>query len=379
MDLSGANIVSNEGSRAIFDPLTLPIKGSTGCYASMDKIHRDGHVLLLEKSLDVKIEEFVEACENGSNLFDDVNEDLRKPRNKDMSGFPKIKPWDGALSGCYVEAGAYEKFSRFYRDDCGGAVENAYNAAWPGPHILRAVGFVEGKENRVRSVELLGPGPHEGDRYHTPWVHPKMPSVTLWSDQHMSVRIEFNGKIISPVTAGRNGYLSSTHFFDDIETAIRQRGVDFPEDIKEFLSSKSLNWGHIREIFDNISTYSGVAPGFDSMTMFGDKLPVHPLGLKLYGTNVLDYEDEFAALSQFLLNMFACNRMLMPTVGGFQYGNNYMVHEVSKYTAARAKSRFRKDSYKPKFADSVSPELDDKLIAKEKARVAAYYESIRKK
>lgn len=376
--LTGARIVSNEGSRALFNPLTLPIKGSTGCYGSMETIHRDDHTQFLEKALGVKIHEFVEACENGSNFCDDLNEDLK-------GMLDSIRHWDGALSGCYVEAGAYEKFSRFYRDDCGGTIKNAYNGAWPGPHLLRAVGFVEGEKNQARSVELLGHGPQAGDRYHTPWVHPEMPSVTLWSDQHMTVRIEFNGRIVGPVTAGRNGYLSSTHFFDDIETAIRQRGVEFPESIKAFLTSKSLNWGSIRETLDNFREtldnfreYKG--HGLKSLARgFSYRLPISEVGLRIYGDSVCDYEDEFAALSQFLLNMFACNRLLMPTIGGFQYGNHYMVHEVSKYTAAKAKSKFAKDPYNPKFAVSVSPKDDDRFIAKEKARVEAYYKSIGKR
>lgn len=372
--------MSNEGSCALFEPLTLPIKGSTGCYASMETFVRDRNVEVLEKNLGVSIDDFVRACEEGSNLFDDVNEDLRKIGDSKYDHI-LASEWGGNLGGCYVEAGAYEKFSNFYRSDCGGTLETAYNAAWPGPHILRAVGFVCGEKDQKRSVELLGPGSQEGDRYHTPWIHPKMPEITLWSDQHMSVRIEFNGKIISPVASGTGAkkYLSSTHFFDDIETAIRQRGVSFPEEIKTFLSSKPLNWGHVRETLDRITQHDKALPDFGSMVMFGDRLPICRFGLNLYGSDTHRFENELTALSQFLLNMHACNRLLMPTSGGFQYGNDYMVHELSKYTASVSKSRHRKESYKTKFADSVSPELDDKLIAAEKARVEAYYESIRKK
>lgn len=249
----GAVIVTNEGAGALFAPATLPIFVGVNSYARAEAIEENDHTRYLERRLKMPISEFVSACEEGARVKAFTRWERIEQRGRNEY------TWDGRMRGCYIERGAWDRFIRGYRNDYTGAPENTvYTSTWPGPSVLRALGFTAGAKDLPRAQSLFGPGPHQGDRYNVPYTHPAVPGVVLWSDDNMSVRIEINGRpapLIQKEKGGTVTWGSDPHFIGDIQAALSQRGLTLPKEALKWARTTPTSqpeleewWAEAREL-----------------------------------------------------------------------------------------------------------------------------------
>lgn len=177
----GARVISNEGASAVFTPVLLPIFGRMDSYGHLTDIEKNEHTAYLEERLGATIEEIADAIIDGQRL-------PAMAKFAKMSARPEAHPykkqltWDGRLYGCIVAREAWDAFSSNFIDEWGKPSYSVWDASWLDPRVLRGLGFVRGREGR-------GAGGQAGNRYHTPYTHPKLPDVVVWCDQDMSARV----------------------------------------------------------------------------------------------------------------------------------------------------------------------------------------------
>lgn len=141
-------IISNEGSKAFFRPLTLPIFGKYDHYGRIDNIIEDANTRAIEKYFDMSIDDFVEViCGRG-----ETNDK-----------FPD------RICGMFVHADIYKHMAHNPIDEWGEPY-NAYTNKYSLPDfVLEDLGFVKGEKDETKQ------------RYNVPFRHPKIP-CSIWSD-----------------------------------------------------------------------------------------------------------------------------------------------------------------------------------------------------
>lgn len=161
----GAQIVSNEGPRAMFDPLP-PIFGEMNSYGSLENIEQDWHTEFLENYFKKDIETIAEMIARGSMYNDEPLIFDNVPLNVGMNISRPI--WD------YMMANSPEKSSSSLFDGSivrGGIVED----------MLKLVGFRFIREHD-RSI----------GRYNREYVRD---NTSVWTDGNYIGKIVVDGKI----------------------------------------------------------------------------------------------------------------------------------------------------------------------------------------
>jgi hypothetical protein len=181
---AGARVISNEGARAWFDPVLLPIFGRMDSYGHLTDIESDEHTAFLEARLGMSILEIADAIIDGAQ----PEAMKRFARQAARGSSSKRLAWDGRLYGCFIARQAWEAFSTTFVNEWGKPAFSVWHESWLSPDVLRGLGFVKGAKDVTRARELLGEGQQAGDRYHTPYTHPKIADLVIWSDTSFSSR-----------------------------------------------------------------------------------------------------------------------------------------------------------------------------------------------
>jgi len=186
----GARVISNEGAHALFTPVLLPIFGKMDSYGHLTNIETDEHTKYLEARLGESIQRIADAIVDGERL-PAMEKFARRYKAQQTGPYKKNTTWDGTLYGCFVHRTAWDEFSTSTVSEFGKPDYSVWDDSWSSPHVLKNCGFVAGKRTDSQARLLLGTV--DGDRFHTPFTHPKLPGVVVWSDMHMAVRVTFDG------------------------------------------------------------------------------------------------------------------------------------------------------------------------------------------
>ena len=189
--MGGAYVCSNEGAGAIFSPLTLPILGSVGDYGDLEDFEEDDNIRFLRTRFRDDFDNFIEGCARGGHitLVDKIARKVGKHKfNK------KYPAWDGTLSGCWVAREAWDLFGTQAWNESGTPRATICDDGWLDPQNLRSMGFVSGTRDEATAKALFGEGPHQGERYNTPYTHQELPEFVLWCDEGMSSKASYKNK-----------------------------------------------------------------------------------------------------------------------------------------------------------------------------------------
>lgn len=229
--MGGAYVCSNEGASAIFGALTLPIIGEVGDYGELESFEEDDNVRFLQKRFGSQLDQFLEGVTRGGHtkLTDKIARKVGKDR------FDKKYPvWDGNLSGCWVAREAWDLFSTQAWNESGTSRATVGDDGWLDPQTLKAMGFQRGAKDQTTAIALFGAGPHQGDRYNTPYTHPELPEFVLWCDECMSSKASYKGK---QTEIGLK--------FQSFLKALKKLGLKLPESSMKAVTSTSIFRGYL--------------------------------------------------------------------------------------------------------------------------------------
>ena len=228
--MGGAQVISNEGACAIFGALTLPIIGSVGDYGDLEDYQEDANVRFLKAKFGDEFDDFIEGCTRGGHtkLTDRIARKVAKSR--------EYPGWDGTLSGCWVAREAWDLFSTKAWNENGTQRATVGDDGWLDPQNLKTMGFVSGPEDKATAIAILGNGPHEGDRHHTPYTHPELPGFIAWCDEHMSSLASYKGK---------KAEIGLT--FQPFLKGLKKLGLKLPESARTAVTNTSIFRGHLIE------------------------------------------------------------------------------------------------------------------------------------
>lgn len=231
--IGGAYVCTNEGAGALFGPLALPILGRVGDYGDLEDYEEDDNVRFLKARFGDQFDDFIEGCTRGGHtkLTDRLARKVAKSR------FKKEYPvWDGTLSGCWIAREAWDLFSTKAWNENGTPRATIGDDGWLDPQNLKTMGFVSGPKDEATARAILGNGPHEGDRYHTPYTHKELPELIVWCDEHMSSRASFKGK---------KAEIGLT--FQPFLKGLKKLGLKLPESARTAVANTSIFRGHLIE------------------------------------------------------------------------------------------------------------------------------------
>lgn len=424
--IGGARIISNEGAGALFGPLTLPIIGNVGDYGDLESYREDANVRFLKARFGDEFDNFISGCTYGgqTKLTNQIARKVAKTR------YDKKRPgWDGNLSGCWIAKSAWDRFSTLAWNENGTLRSSVAEDGWLDPQNLKGMGFKRGKQDAEAAQAILGTGPHEGGRYHTPYTHQGLPELIVWCDEHMSSRASYKGAMLdiglkfdaflkaleklklSPPKSLLRWSQRTSIYRGHLVMARKQMVESAASDKRheEFVTKNpQCNWHLIKEgsdentqVFctrrsymdeggshrhiiierDGSHSVTGcpsrenhtddfasarfkftpeVFETIKALKMMGWRQPKRPpsrMGssdpylrgfpeetLHIYGDEFLS--NKFIRLTEKLLcfegNMYAANRMLAPTMSGWQCGNNATQREVAKMALKLVAARDRR-------------------------------------
>lgn len=234
--IGGARVISNEGAGALFGPLALPILGCVGDYGDLESYEEDDNVRFLKVRFGDQFDDFIEGCTRGGHtkLTDRIARKIARSRS--LKEYPA---WDGTLSGCWVARDAWDLFSTKAWNENGTQRATVGDDGWLDPQNLKTMGFVSGPKDEETAKALFGNGPHEGDRYNTPYTHTELPEFIVWCDEHMSSRASYKGK---------KAEIGLT--FQPFLKGLKKLGLKLPESARTAVTSTSIFRGHLIEARD---------------------------------------------------------------------------------------------------------------------------------
>jgi len=231
--IGGAQVITNEGASALFGALALPIIGSVGDYGDLEDYEEDDNVRFLKVRFGDQFDAFIEGCTRGGHtkLTDRIARKVARSRfNK------KYPAWDGNLSGCWVAREAWDLFSTKAWNENGSPRATVGDDGWLDPQNLKTMGFVKGDKDEATAMTLFGSGPHEGDRYNTPYTHKELPEFIVWCDEHMSSRASYKGV---------KAEIGLT--FQPFLKGLKKLGLKLPESAAKAVTNTSIYRGHLIE------------------------------------------------------------------------------------------------------------------------------------
>jgi hypothetical protein len=349
---AGANIVTNDGAKSLFSPLTLPIFGKLDSYGKLEDIQEDANTKAIEKYFGMKIAEFSEGIAYG---WEKTIQDKH----------PKLKH----VAGMYMHRGIWDKMSKGVADEFGKSSSALENASMIDD-VLLAMGFEDKNFSRKDQVKLkvekgemswdaenkLSYNEQEKRRYHRLFTHPLFAETQVWSDEQW-IRVEKVGS----KKAGDSAYHPDA-LIEILEKNSKTK-TKFPEAVKKELETKHYNeyvflaalrqldeskeaekiWSTARANLEDDKERK-YTPRYLALSGAGRELSsLFNLGsfndsddvihfLDLYGDVIDKVKDLVIAQKNIDMAMFACNRLYMPTFNGYQHGNIFaekMLHEAA--------------------------------------------------
>jgi hypothetical protein len=247
----GAMIISNDGISHTYSPFALPIFGEYNDYGVLDNIEENVNTKAIEKYYGCSIERFVEYI-------------CRPWDNRDKE---KQKTFPDNPYSMFVHRDVYNNLSRKIYSEYG-ELDSAYASHYVNPYVLGLLGFVAGDDDEKR------------ERYNTPYTHPEIPSLVVWSDGTYN-EFEIDGKKLQTwiyhIKDFHKFLLEKKLFVPPIMKSFRkvsEYDIKFDEDLTEYNSRAGL-----RKLSEELKNRKEGEPLSDELT---EKL-------KVFGTNISQY------------------------------------------------------------------------------------------
>ena len=326
----GSNIVTNEGSQSLFFPMTLPLFGNVDSYGRLENIQKDANTECIEKFFEMKIEDFAEAVA--------VGERFEMPKGWQPYDHKLLK----SVCGMFIHREIWDTFSTVSLDEWGKSDISVYDDCDLVDEVLELIGFKLISENKET----------DKNRYYRLLKREDLPQVEIHSD---GTWIEWSLK-------GSKKRESVYHLFQLIEGIEKKTGFKFPA--KEIALAKkttkyeiylkksfktlaakaerrkqleeSLKAAEEKNDAELINIYKQMLKS-DIFLSFNNDVRYNIFSLGGFYNSVSQslfdsiYSERLADISSLLMqhktvekNMFAVNRLYMPTFNGYQHGNHYM-------------------------------------------------------
>ena len=300
--LVGSMLVSNEGPKMFFAPLTLPLFGKLDTYGRLENIVRDANVECIEKYFGMNIDAFAnevtDAWRQDETEKIDLTTHFPDVKNKVISGmWVHRKIWNAMIKSCPGEG-------KWQPDHW-----SIWGAGDITPHVLGLIGFKFAREDL------------EQKRYNRLFTNPKFPEVEIWSDLTW-IRCVINGKEHQSLyNLGKLVTLiekqTKRAFPDRLKNKLKktpQELVHFDEAITEYVDNMKdpKPWSHLIDF--RLGQYFSLLPFVTSGGREFFK--------KLYGERVADLKDLVVNFRTFEANLGATNRFYCPTTNHYQHGNH---------------------------------------------------------
>lgn len=323
----GANLVSNQGERGVFCPLTLPIFGKIDSYGRLEEIEKDENTEAIEKFFKMKIDDFAQIVAHGTE------------RGKEAP-VPN-------LAGMFIHREIYDHFTKFEYNEWGKAsTRSVWDSNQITVEVLEVIGFQEQKQSAADKKK---------ERYNRPFTCSRWPNVTIWSDgRWVEVAIgkkkpeggvyDVEGliKFLSKATkttypesekqrllkiqehklildAAMKGLLEAQSFTKSIKETFKR--AELRGDTKQLREVPRLMMINSHDAWIINLNGDGMSEGIESFIgIYEEPLVARKLDQLLIGFSIL------------MSNMFACNKMFMPTFNGYQHGNIYAERELHQKT-----------------------------------------------
>lgn len=315
---NGPSIISNEGVHELFHALTLPVFGEIDGYGKLENIEHNKNTECIEKFFGMSIEDFCEAISSGEDVQFDINSYYGEKRN--------IK---APFCGMFVHRDIYDYMANNFKHDYYGKdMPSIWDHGDITTYVLALMGF-----KFVEEVDNIK------ERYNKLHKHPLFPEIGIWSDGRW-LRTEFKGKYLD------EGIYEVSSLVEYIEKKTKRK---FPQ--KTIKKLKSIKWTLVSirekrlEIIANKRRHGGEKADKNTKRLMAllrgqCRLALQPTDSN-YGAMLYDalYEKSFrkivnqhADFAMFCYNLYAMNRLLMPNLSGYQYGNHFMALDINKQT-----------------------------------------------
>ena len=320
----GAYLVSNEGPMLNYEPVAFPIHGKYDDYGRIGDIEYDENVMQLEKFYGESIEKI---C--GRACYGDNNDDDEADEAGDGNGKQESKnKFPAPVAAMFVCREIYDEFSKSSLSEYG-EKENAFNGGYNvSLFILEQLGFVK------QEKELPYP-----ERYKYQLLHPKLPTVTGWSDGSYC---EF---VIEGVNDRERHIYSLAHF----EKMLKKHNLPILEELDQFrkmalqkmaLMEHKHKYAKLKKLEDSMLASLEKAEQTDDvkerikdikelgMSMIprdlrfsNDQFSPNYM-MAIYPNLVTDtvFDDAYVKLKTFTFNMYVLNAIFAPTWNGVQFG-----------------------------------------------------------
>jgi hypothetical protein len=318
---TGTSIVSNEGIKDSFQPLTLPIFGKLDSYGRLENIKKDYNTERIEEYYKLPIFDFVDRiCSN-----------WKGEKNKD-----KNDPIPSDISGMYIHRDIFNKLSKGLPDEYGRSHKGFGHNADVLEYILNIMGF-----NYV-SLRPKSDNPEE-NRFNRLFKNDNFPEIDVYSDKTW-VKVESDGKQLKG---------SSYHPNEFIETIENYTKKKFSNTIKKFINSTpyysimfdvSKKELEDQEKENKIVQSTGLSLNdntflkYSRLKQYGMLFKFSPgyhdiENIEYFSTLYPDLDkikDLLISMKNVEESMFSCNKLYFPTFNGYQHGNKYaekILHE----------------------------------------------------
>ena len=323
-EMYGANIISNDGAKTFFHPLTLPLFGNYDSYGRLDDIEEDENTRCIEKFFKMKIKDFAEAVAVGERF--EMPKGWQKYNNK----------WLKNIAGMFVHRDIWDHMATETYDEFGKPNRAIYDDGDLTDEVLSMVGFRFEKEDKSFD-----------QRYNRLLTRKDMPEVQVWSDGTW-IRTVIKGKKYESIydlerfietiekhseyrfpPAQLRRVKSTSKFSPIIESSLKAREASRKEILeytKLLREAKKKKDTKLVDVYSQIISYGGLS-GFAHGYVFtlGDHLnrTAKDLFEAIYGKSLKQIAPLLMKHRQVEESIFAVNRLYMPSTNGYQHGNHY--------------------------------------------------------
>lgn len=307
LQMGGGHLVSNDGIKQFFAPLTLPIFGNLDSYGRLEDIKRDANVECIEKFFGMNIDQFAEKVLLGDNALQPVVliQRLAAPQ----------------VAGMYVHQSIFKTMVSQAPSECrNGSNWSIWDYGDLTDDVLALIGFSYKTEDKTR------------ERYNRLWRNPKFPEIEIWSDRRW-IRVQY----IAPQSLCK-GNMESCYSLKDLVALIENKTKrTFPKTLKRKLQKTA--YYHVLcetaksedHLFKHKWIYSVARESAYNLlgrTYVGGV----DLFMSIYGKHLGETQQALVALKIFEMNMHGVNRLYMPSWNGHQHGNHQAHEMVAKAT-----------------------------------------------
>ncbi len=307
---AGANIVSNCGEHSLYEVVTLPIYGQLDSYGRLENIVKDANTEILENYYKKTIEVIAEHSSSMACHKEAPPEDGDQPSTPEVPG-----------AGCFINGEIYEQMTKLENtvSECGTPLSVWYEG-YMTAKMLEELEF-------TYMGEVLDSPTYDPKRYKHKWVSNHAPDLIGYSDGRWT---QFTIKDKAQAIYHPAGFYAVFYNTYNREYPVDAEwmkttsvhGLSYEEAVQDILKGKELEKQFDTPEHKAITRrFNRLRGSVSELTLSRSALNSHFLDIYEEHLGDLDIRNEYVKVKHFNHNMFANNRLYMPTFNGYQHGN----------------------------------------------------------